>query len=325
MMTTHPWTDLPVAQADRINRLRVDSAGIHQMLWFRDDDGFVGLLVEVHQNTTPVMLRNARISIRDVLIDIRDLPDGGFKALSLRLNDTVKLDIFSSLCHDLIRRVSQVGEGENTFHIVCHRLRMWQSLFSTRTGLLSKSEVQGLYSELHFLSELLESRAVSEETAVTGWVGAEKSPQDFILNEVAVEIKSVGAADREKVRISSEDQLYTHLSRLYLRVYPIIVLDDESRGESLNAIVTRIRHILADERSRIVFENRLDSANYIDIPEYDRPGFAVSSPFTYLVTDGFPRITRNALPSGIESVTYTLMLRDADRFRVSAIEFSENP
>jgi hypothetical protein len=72
-----------------------------------------------------------------------------------------------------------------------------------------------------------------------------------------------------------------------------------------------------------LFELKLESARYIDIPDYDLPMFWVKDCRTYLVLDDFPRITRKTLPEGIEAVAYDLVLAGIDRFRISGTEIME--
>lgn len=50
-------------------------------------------------------------------------------------------------------------------------------------------------------------RQPSSAVAVEAWLGPEKSHQDFIFGNTAVEIKSLSGTERSTVRISSEDQL----------------------------------------------------------------------------------------------------------------------
>ncbi len=319
-----PWTDLPLPPVGRYSRLLANATTYHQIIWFRDDTGAVGLLVEVDSSTTAAMLRDMHISIRDVIVEIRVLSEPEMIALALRLRDENKIDVFASLCRDIIDRVTRTEAGENIFQMVCRRLKKWQALFAENTnGLLNSAEIQGLYCELRFLEELITHYTISESVAVRSWSGPDHTAQDFVINETAIEIKSTAAHDRGKIQISSEDQLDTHLPRLYLHVSFVITLHNSDHGESLNEIVRRIAALITDESAKAAFENRLSTARYVDIPEYDSPHFIISETRLYQVRSNFPRIARSALPAGVESVSYDLVLAHAEQFRVSSIEFSE--
>src|SRR5690606_23528752 len=107
-------------------------------------------------------------------------------------------------------------------------------------SVLSPKEIQGLFAELYFISQKLQEDSSLETILINGWEGPEKTQHDFILESTAVEIKSIAGNDRGKVRISSEDQLHTHLDKIFLRVYLLSRLENTERGESLNSIVNSI-------------------------------------------------------------------------------------
>jgi len=324
-MQTTPWSDISNPSHGQFSVTRVKTATTRQMFWFRDTDGSVGLLIEIHPATSAAMLREANISIRDVLIEIRHIPDRNILALAVRLRDGNKSDIFLRLCLDLIDRVNNAPDNERIFYTVCQRLKKWQSLFAGSTrGLLTANEIQGLFAELCFLAELLDRGVISQEEAVSGWKGPDQAQQDFILSDIAVEIKSLTGQNRGKVRISSENQLYSHLSRLFLRVYLLAEVYETSSGEDLNSLVGCISAKIIEADIEDVFEAKLHMAGYIDLPEYDQPRFIVKNRYTYLVSDGFPRITQETLPAGIQSVAYDLLLTVIEQFRVSDTVIPEN-
>ena len=318
----NPWADIPLAVKGQFTRRRVNTEADFALFWFRDDAGHPGLLIEISRLISQASLQEARINIRDILIDVIEVTEEGIRALIIQLEDTQNQDVFLKLCLDLIEHVKASDHNQNTFHVMCRRLKKWQSLLSGKArNLLSSNEIQGLYAELYFLAEMLESDRSRESTLIHGWKGPEKTQHDFIMNDMAIEIKSVAGDQRGKVRITSEDQLDTHLGRLYLRVY--FLSKAQHGGESLNTITRRIINQLTDRENRDLFELKLEIARYIDIPDYDLPMFRVKDARTYLISDDFPRITRKILPEGIEAVTYDLILAGIDRFRISEMEIME--
>lgn len=324
-MIPNPWADLHTPSAGRLSRRRVNAESRYELLWFRDEDGYPGLLIETEPSIVPAQLYAFDINLRDVSINIVELSDVSFKALSIRLKDENKVDIFSRLCYDIAERVTKADGSESSFQIACRRLKKWQSLFAAKTsGLLTANEVRGLFAELCFLAELLDSDTFSQEEVIRGWKGPDRVQQDFILNDVAVEIKSLIAQDRDTVRISSEDQLYSPLSRLFLRIYLLAEVYEASSGENLNALVRRVSAKITEIVLRDIFEVALHTAGYIDLPEYEQPQFIVKGCYTYLVAGGFPRIIRKTLPAGIQAVSYSLLLTAIEPFRVSDAEILEN-
>lgn len=318
----NPWADIPVAVSGQFSRRRVDTEAEFVLFWFRDDIGRPGLLIEISRLISLALLQEARISIRNISVDVIEVAEENIRALIIKLEDPQNQDVFLKLCLDLIEHAKTGEHDQNTFHVICRRLRKWQSLLSGKTkNLLSGNEIQALYSELYFLAEMLERDRSRESMLIQGWKGPEKTQHDFILNDLAVEIKSIAGDQRGKVRITSEDQLDTHLESLCLRVYFLAQMRDG--GESLNAITQRISNQLTYTENRALFDLKLESAQYIDIPDYDLPMFLVKECRTYLVRDDFPRITRKTLSEGVEAVSYDLVLASIDRFRISGMEVME--
>lgn len=317
----NPWAGIPAAISGQLSRRRVDAEVDLALFWFRDEASCPGLLIEISKRISVSVLKEAKINIRDISVDVVDVTEEHLRALVIRLEDAQNQDVFLKLCLDLIEHVRAGDENLDAFHIVCRRLKKWQSLLSGKArNLLSSNEIQGLYAELYFITEMLEKDKCHENVLIRGWEGPEKTQHDFILNDMAVEIKSIAGNHRRKVRISSEDQLDTHLDRLYLRVYFLYEMQGSDRGESLNAIVKRISGQLTDNANRELFEIKLEAARYIDIPDYDVPHFNVKDTHTYLASEEFPRITRNTLPKGIEAVSYDLVLADIEDFRTDTME-----
>jgi hypothetical protein len=277
------------------------------------------LIIEISKDISVASLREAKINIHDIVIDVLDIADEGIRALVIKLDNEQNLDVFVKLCFDLIERVTTSEKNENTFHTICQRLRKWQSLLSGKSRkLLSATEIQGLYAELYFIGEMLAQDTSNEALLINGWEGPERKQQDFILADTAVEVKSIAGNQRRKVRISSEDQLDTHLDKLYLRVYFLSEALGGKNGESLNAIVSRVAGQLTSRENKEIFERKLEAARYIDIPEYSEPLFRVSDCHTYLAEKDFPRITRQDLPEGVEAVSYDLVLAAIEKFRITA-------
>lgn len=312
----NPWADIPSAPLGRFSRRRANLESQIALFWIRDESNRPGLLIEIAKTISSTALRSARVNIRDIFIDVLDIAEEEIRALVIILEDNSNRDVFLKLCLDLIERVTASKKDENTFLTICQRLKKWQSLLSGQgRNLLSQQEIQGLYSELYFIGEMLEKNAFEQSLAIEGWKGPDHAQQDFILNEIAVEIKSIAGSQRGKVQISSEDQLDTHLDQLYLRVYFLSDTLDSGKGESLNAVVRRIATLISDNDIKNLLELKLDSARYIDIPDYDYPLFVVREQRTYLVSENFPRITRGNLPEGIEGVSYDLVLASIEGFK----------
>src|SRR3546814_17965452 len=71
--------------------------------------------------------------------------------------------------------------------------RRWKTFLSGRSQHLSIEEVRGLFAEIVFLTELID-RQMSSSDAVEAWLVPERSHQDFIFGNTAVEVKTLSGA-----------------------------------------------------------------------------------------------------------------------------------
>ncbi len=314
--TENPWLDIPIAPPGSLSKIKVSADLPQRVFWIRDDQGYCGLLVEIDRAISKAILEKARINIRDMSTDVIEIPEDNIRALTIKLEEAQNSDVFLKLCLDLIEHIHRCSAGEDIFHAVCARLKKWQSLLSGRKKqLLSARETQGLYAELFFIAENWLDNTDHQRLLINGWKGPEQVQHDFVLNDMAVEIKSIAGNQRGKVRISSEDQLHSHLGRLYLRIYFLSETQQDNGGESLNDIVKRIGEQITDSETKSAFETKLGVARYIDIPDYDLPLFIVNDSKTYIVSQEFPKITPQTIPDSVEAVSYDLVLAGIEIFR----------
>ena len=82
--------------------------------------------------------------------------------------------------------------------------------------------------------------------AVDAWCGADRVQQDFIFGDMAVEVKSLSGRERNSVRISSEDQLESLTSSLFLMVYRLSELPESDQAMSLSALVQLIEQEIGE-------------------------------------------------------------------------------
>lgn len=139
-------------------------------------------------------------------------------------------------------------------------------------------------------------------------MGPEKSHQDFIFGNTAVEVKSLSGAERNTVRISSEDQLESLNDRLYLRICRLSDLSDSSAARSLNQLILEVQKALDDAQAVEAFDRKLAAHSYAPLPEYDEPRFVVSEVRTYRVEDDFPCLIRSQMSEGVARVDYDIRL-----------------
>lgn len=225
----------------------------------------------------------------------------------LALERQVDRDLFEGLCRTLASSLEHATDSASSLAVSLAHIRRWKTFLSGRSQHLSIEEVRGLFAEIVFLTELID-RQMSSSAAVEAWLGPERSHQDFIFGNTAVEVKSLSGAERSSIRISSEDQLESLNDALFLRVYRLSSLADAAGARSLNEIVAAVQARLGEADAVEAFDRKLVAHGYAPLPDYDEPRFVVSDVRSYRVGDGFPRLMRSQLPTGIANVAYDIRL-----------------
>lgn len=311
MLDTSPWDGISVPNAD-FNVLQVPGERAVPCYWGKGESGSCLFIVELEGDHTTLFRRDAVI-VKGLAVDLRS-GSAGHQRLILALDRQVDRDLFESLCRALATALLSASDSETALAITLTHLKRWKLFLAGRGGQqLSDEAVRGLFAELVFLRELIVS--FGSEDAVEAWLGPERSHQDFIFGNRAVEIKSLSGTERSEVRISSEDQLEALNDNLFLRIYRLSALADAIGALSLNDIITILQSELHSAEAISEFNRKLITHGYAPLIEYDSPKFAVSEIRTFAVDNGFPRLARSALPAGIAKVTYSIRLEAIDAFR----------
>lgn len=300
-----PWDGIGVPGSD-FNVRQVGGDSPVDCFWGRDASGACLFIVELDGDHSAAF-RGDPVTVRGITVDLRG-GEQGRQRLVLTLEKEVDRDLFESLCRTLFASLSHATDDPSALAVALAHLRRWKTFLSGRPGqLLSAEEVRGLFAELAFLEELLHS-GFAASAAVEAWLGPERSHQDFIYGNTAVEVKSLSGAERSTVRISSEDQLESLNDALFLRIHRLSDLPEAPGARSLNALVDFIQGRLAATGALEAFDRRLVTHGYASLPDYDMPEFVVTETRTYRVDSGFPRLARSELPAGIGKVTYDIRL-----------------
>jgi hypothetical protein len=255
-------------------------------------------------------------------IKIETLPDERDKSkqflLILLLNKQHK-DIFSTLCEDLIFRVSEVLTEQTLVEKLLERLAKWQSLFEKvgKQGLSDESQ-RGLYGEIYFLRFLL-SNTSDKNYCLKSWLGPEKSIQDFQYSNWAVEVKTTHGNNHQKIHITSERQLDDSIiEKIFLFHLSLDVR--VGNGESLNILIDDVSKILNNNTmASNLFKLKLLESGYYDIHKslYDERGYTIRQENLYRVSGNFPRINENQIPIGVGDVRYSIVLSESEEWRIN--------
>lgn len=304
MPESSPWDGIGVPGAD-FNVRQVMGRTAVPCFWGRDSAGACLFVLELQGDHTEQYRKNA-VTVHGIDVDLRG-DDAGRQRLVLRLETEVDRDLFEGLCRTLASALEHATDSVSSLSVALAHIRRWKTFLSGRGQHLSAEEVRGLFAELIFLLELLD-RPVPAPTAIEAWLGPDKSHQDFVFGNTAVEIKSLSGAERSTVRISSEDQLESLNDALFLRIYRLSNLPEAEGARSLNAIVADVQVRLSEAEAVDAFDRKLVAYGYAPLPVYDEPTFVIGDVATYRVQEAFPRLARSQLSTGIIRVAYDIKL-----------------
>lgn len=310
MSESSPWDYIAVPSAD-FNVRQVPGETAVPCFWGRDTTGACLFIVELEGDHTDPFRKN-EVRVHGIDVDLRG-GEPGLQHLVLTLEKQVDRDLFEGLSLTLASALERATDSASSLAVALAHIRRWKTFLSGRSQHLSAEEVRGLFAELTFLLELIE-RQPSSAVAVEAWLGPERSHQDFIFGNTAVEIKSLSGTERSTLRISSEDQLESPNDALFLRVYRLSSLPDATSAQSLNGLVAAVQARLGEAEAVEAFDRKLVAHSYAPLPDYDAPRFVVSGVHSYRVGDGFPRLIRSQLPTGIDRVAYDIRLENIAPF-----------
>jgi len=304
MTNSSPWGEIAVPRTD-FNVRQVAAKTIVPCFWGRDSDGACLFIVELQGNHS-AEFRKSAVRVNGIEVDLR-AADQGRQHLVLSLEREADRDLFAGLCRTLASSLERATDSASSLAVSLAHIRRWKAFLSGKSQHLSNEEVRGLFAEILFLTELIDRRMPST-SAVEAWLGPERSHQDFIFGNTAVEVKSISGAERSSVRISSEDQLESQNDLLFLRVYRLSGMANAPDGRSLNELIAAAQARLDEAEAIDAFDRKLVAHRYAPLPDYDQPRFVVSDVRSYYVGDGFPRLMRSQLPEGVAKVAYDIKL-----------------
>jgi len=309
----NPWEKISMPSQD-INARRVDHAHPLDLFWGRDHLGRYMFICEFAGDE----------------IAPKDLPDlagiqvfcnrsdhaPATKRLVLMLNHQANWEIFVPLCEDLIRSTREEGHREGAAQTIIRQLRRWQELLKrVPSGALSEEQIRGLIGELVFIRYYL-IPVFGAPAAISFWQGPEGLPQDFSVNDAAVEVKSHLSTAKAEIRISSAEQLSTVLPELYLFVLSLgVSVSENPSAVNLPQLVDSIAAQLESQpRAGERFRTLLLSAGYLELDLYKDFNYIVTTRQMYQVREGFPRIRIEDVVTGVSNISYSISLHSLEGF-----------
>ncbi|TXI47156.1 PD-(D/E)XK motif protein [Methylophilus sp.] len=308
MSKVSPWDEILVPGSD-FNVKQIAGKMAVPCYWGRDPSGACLFIMELKGDLFAEFQKN-NVRVNGLGVELRQ--NSSILRLILSLEKRADRDIFEGLCRSLANALEVANDSASSMAVAFAHLRRWKAFMAGRKQLMSAEEIRGLFAELCFLRELIQHLGADE--ALKAWMGPERSHQDFIFGNTAVEIKSLSGAERNSVRISSEDQLESLNEHLFLRTYKLSNLPDASSAQSLNQIILCIQEVLDSAEAIEAFDSKLAEHFYTPHPEYDDPMFVVSVVKSYRVDGDFPRLIRSKTPTSINKISYDINLESISIF-----------
>lgn len=316
-MDTDDWIDIapaPAPGADNVRR--ADTA--HPLDFFRGRD-FAGHYIFTlaadagcRDLPEPPKLNGIEVTLE------RRAPDGA--RLVLTLQDRGQFDIFRALCDHLLGATNGQARGANAggLRLVLRRLADWHDMLRRRRDdLLSVPERIGLAGELLFLRDIV-LPGMPPADAVAAWRGAHRDEQDFAIGHWQFEVKTQLSTADQRLIIASEAQLDTAGSRLFLCHQGIAASPATPESFTLNSLVRSLSAVFVEAGPAVadIYDVALEAWGYGPQDEYEQPAWVLTDRRLFEVREGFPRITPAMLPSGVQRVSYEVLLRECEPFSV---------
>lgn len=199
--------------------------------------------------------------------------------------------------------------------VLTGRVVAWQRFMSRGASPLGSEAELGLVGELAFMMALMDS-GVPVEDLLRCWVGPDDAPQDFLIGDGAIEVKSTMSSSGFPVRIGSLEQLDDSVaSPLFLAAMRFA--RDEG-GFTLPGMIAEVGLRLSRfPGAADLFRERLMVAGYSElyVRHYTRR-FALKERRILSVSEGFPRLTPGVVPAGVTRALYEIDLDHAKNFMV---------
>lgn len=225
-------------------------------------------------------------------------------------------EIFEDLLQNLIEHLAFMTEEDTLFNVIFSVLDRWRNFFS-KGGyyLLTDEKQRGLFGELHFIREWMNKFPNHPPLLIEQWEGPTSGRIDFKSAKYAVEIKTCVEKLRKEITISNEKQLKLTevVNKIYL--YVCFIEPNKTHGQSLQGIVEELRDILLQRSERLLlkFNDLLMELGFKE-NEYKEKLFFVHTEEVYEVTEEFPKILDEELPTGISHVSYNIDLNHCKAF-----------
>jgi len=226
------------------------------------------------------------------------------RLLVLSLEDPTRLDLFTTICADVVDVSDEAADQLDALRSFLTRLDAWRIFLREHQTGLGRGEVVGLMGELKVLAALLRLDAECLST----WRSPSDGLHDFERGGHSLEVKTtLGSANQ--LGISNLDQLDTagvrRLDLIHVR------LAELQNGPNLGELIGEILTILPSASARQEFENALLRRGLMpdDSAARTSPRVELQAMTAFTVGPSFPRILHSDVPLGVVDAQYTVDLQ----------------
>lgn len=294
-----PWSDLARNQQRKCNTNPNSLAW-----WIHLEDGRLGLRIDFSKKVT-MDLKPARFAGGSV--ELKDRKDAS--TFLLFLNEKSDKEVFTKFCMVLLNVPLQDNAqryADSLLSVLLQWIRFLQKVKDSK-GLDIRRQL-GLFGELSFLkNELHINRGLSYSDALRYWVGPEKAPNDFVLEDKSYEIKCHFESE-DIIRISNEQQLLYLGKPLFLVTYSV---NQNDNGKDLSDFIQEIHDDIIVEDASLLeqFNQKLFCSGYNPAITYSGLLYLTTgAPTFYKVTNSFPHVYRADPGNAISGIKYDLSL-----------------
>ena len=158
-------------------------------------------------------------------------------------------------------------------------------------------------------------------------VRSEGSPQDFSMNDLAVEVKCQLGSTKPTIKISSIDQLYTQMPKLVLYVTTLSKASSEHKDSiNLPDMIQEIEDLIEQDASPSInrFQELLIESGYFYKDKYYDFSYLFVGERAFEVKGDFPRILPSQVIDGVEKLRYNVNLNDCNDFEIDINKWELN-
>lgn len=295
-----PWSGL---EAGKTDTRRANASARWNWFWAVMPRFDVALVLQLNELPRPAP---DLPKLRNLETRFQTLPGGPI--LYIRLKDNAQLELFETLCRDVMAAGEQGKTETEALERAIGRTFRWHYLLrGGKLEVLSEEEQKGLIGEIEVLKLLITT--LGAKPALAAWTGPSGAPKDFELKADCIEVKARRGASQPFVKITSEHQLAdVPERRLWLGVLAVDKVQPP-HGRTLTEYVDEVTELLErTEPSAITdWDFHLADVGYDAQHDYSAWRWIVAVPEFHSVAEGFPRIAA-PVPLGVSGLSYSLAL-----------------